>query len=67
MRLIVNGTGIGITHMGRDFILVETPAEHPPCEAFILLMVDHSKSRWKVKLPDGMSRASKRVALAVSE
>ena len=38
-----------------------------PCEAFILLMVDQSKSWWKVNLPDGTSRASKRVALAVSE
>ena len=67
MRLIINGAGIGITHMGWDFILVEAPAEHPPCEAFILLMVDKSKSQWKVKLPDGMSSSSKRVALALSE
>ncbi len=67
MRLIINGTGIGITHMGRDFILVETPAEHAPCEAFIQLTVDESQSQWKVKLPHGMSSSSKRVALALSE
>lgn len=66
-RLIINGTGVGITHLGRDFILVETPAEHPPCEAFIVLIVDESESRWKVKLPDGMTSGSKRVALALSE
>ena len=67
MRLIINGTGIGITHMGPDFILVETPADHPPCEAFIQLIVDKSETRWKVKLPDGMTSAAKRVALALTE
>ncbi len=67
MRLIINGSDICITHMGGDFIFVETPAEHPPCEAFILLIVDESETRWKVKLPEGMTSASKRVALALSE
>lgn len=67
MRLIINGTSIGITHMGRDFVLVEAAAEYPPCEASILMKVDDSESQWKVRLPEGISRNSKRVALAVSE
>lgn len=67
MRLIINGTCIGITHMGRDFVLVETPAEHPPCEAFIQLRVDESETQWKVKLPHGISSDSNRVALALTE
>ena len=67
MRLIVNGTSIGITHMGRDFVVVESPAEYPPGEASILLKVDDSESRWNVRLPDGISAGSKRVAIAVSE
>ena len=67
MRLIVNGTSIGITHMGRDFVIVESPSEYPPGEASILLKVDESESRWNVRLPDGISAGSKRVALAVSE
>ena len=67
MRLIVNGTSIGITHMGRDFVVVESPAEYPPGEASILLRVDDSESRWNVRLPDGISASSKRVAIALSE
>ena len=67
MRLIVNGTSIGITHMGRDFVVVESLAEYPPGEASILLKVDDSESRWNVRLPDGISARSKRVAIAVSE
>ncbi len=67
MRLIVNGTSIGITHMGRDFVIVESPTEYPPSKASILLKVDESESRWNVRLPDGISAGSKRVAIAVSE
>ena len=66
MRLIVNGTSIGITHMGRDFVIVESPTEYPPGEASILLKVDESESRWNVRLPDGISAGSKRVAIAVT-
>ena len=66
MRLIVNGTSIGITHMGRDFVVVESPTEHPPGKASILLKVDESESRWNVHLPEGISAESKRVAITVS-
>ena len=67
MRLIVNGTSLGITHMGRDFVLVESPTDYPPGEASIVLKVDDSESRWNVTLPKGISKASKRVPLARSE
>ena len=67
MRLIVNGTSIGITHKGRDFVVVESPTEYPPGEASILLKVDESESRWDVRLPDGISAGSKRVAIAVTQ
>ena len=67
MRLIVNGTSIGITHMGRDFVVVESPTEYPPGKASIFMKVDESESRWNVRLPDGISAGSKRVAVAVSE
>ena len=67
MRLIVNGTVVRITQMGPDFLFIESPTDHPPCEASILLKVDDSESQWKVRLPEGISSDSKRVALAVCE
>ena len=67
MRLIVNGAVIRITHMGPDFLLVESPTDHPPCEASILLRVDESESEWRVRLPEGISKDSKRIALSLSE
>jgi hypothetical protein len=67
MTLIVNGSSISITHMGPDFLLIEPDGEHPPGEANIVLQVDASERRWQVKLPDGISKQSRRVPLAVCE
>jgi hypothetical protein len=67
MRLFVNGSSLRITHMGPDFLFVESPTDHPPCEASILLQVDDSESQWTVKLPEGISKDSNRVPLARSE
>jgi len=67
MRLIVNGASISITQMGPDFLFVESATDHPPSEATIVLQVDGSERQWQVRLPDGISKASNRVALALSE
>jgi len=66
MRLIVNGESISITQMGPDFLLIESAADHPPGHATIVLQVDQNERRWQVQLPDGISKDSKRVALALS-
>ncbi len=65
MFLIVNGSSISITQMGPDFLFVESDADHPPGNATIVLQVDQSERRWQVRLPNGISRDSKRVALAL--
>ena len=67
MRLLINGAVIRITHMGPDFLLLESPTDHPPCQATILLRVDESENQWDVRLPEGISKTSKRVALALTE
>ena len=67
MRLIVNGASISISHMGSDFLFVESANDYPPGEATIFMQVDESKSQWKVRLPEGISKDSKRVALALCE
>lgn len=66
MRLIVNGESISITHMGPDFLFIESANDHPPGDAKIVLQVDQSERCWNVHLPDGISAASKRVAIAAS-
>ena len=67
MCLIVDGESIPIAQMGPDFLLVDTASDHPPGEATIVLQVDESERRWQVRLPDGISKASPRVALALCQ
>jgi hypothetical protein len=52
--------------MGPDFLLVDAPINHPPGDASVILKVDESERRWNVRLPDGISAESKRVAIAAS-
>jgi hypothetical protein len=67
MRLLVNGSTIGITQMGPDFIFIEPAADHPPGDATILFKVDDNERHWKVRLPEGISAESERVVIAASE
>jgi hypothetical protein len=64
MQLLVNGGTVPVSQMGPDFLLVDAPFDHPPAEASVVLRVDNSERRWNVRLPNGISAASKRVAIA---
>ena len=65
MRLIVDGVTIPIRQMGPDFLFINSGSDHPPGEATIVLQVDDSERQWQVMLPEGISKASTRVALAL--
>lgn len=64
MRLLVNGCSLEIAQMGPDFLLLQSPVNHPPSEVCVVLRVDQSESQWKVRLPEGISAASNRVRIA---
>ena len=63
MQLRFNRTSIPIAKMGPDYIVVHSASDYPPCEATIEMRVDDIQSRWNVRLPNGISVGSKRVAL----
>jgi hypothetical protein len=65
MRLIINGTSIPINQMGPDFLFVESDRDYPPGQATIVLQIDDSHREWQVRLPEGVSKDSERVALAL--
>jgi hypothetical protein len=67
MRLLVNGTSMSVAQMGPDFLLVDAPIAHPAGEASLVLQVDQSERQWKIRLPDGVSSKSGRVAIAGSQ
>ncbi len=64
MQLLVNGSSLPIAQMGPDFLLLDKPIDHPPCEATILFSVDDSERRWPVRLPDGLAVGRERVVIA---
>lgn len=64
MQLLIDGASLPIAQMGPDFLLLDKPVDHPPCDATILFCVDDSKRRWAVRLPDGRSTGGERVAIA---
>jgi hypothetical protein len=63
MELHLNGSVYQISHLGPDFLILVTPIDHPPGEAEIVMSIDGSVSRWTVRLPNGLSRASKRTSI----
>jgi hypothetical protein len=66
MRLLVNGGSVRVVQMGRDFLLVDEPFDHPPAGASLVLQVDESERRWDILLPHGISSTSKRVPIAAA-
>ncbi len=67
MQLLVNGATLSIGQMGPDFLLLDATMDHPPSEAMIVFSVDGNERRWKVSLPEGLSRGQDRVAIAKAE
>ena len=63
MRLVLNGRNFRIAQMGPDFLLIDSPDNHPPSRATIELTIDDSRRTWDVELPLGMSCDEERVML----
>lgn len=64
MQLLVNGFTLPVSQLGPDFLLVNTPVNHAPGSATVVMQIDESERRWNVRLPQGMSAESKRVQIA---
>jgi hypothetical protein len=63
MQLLLNGSAIRIEQMGRDFLIINKPFDHPPADASLVLRVDDSETCWTVRLPHGISAASTRIVI----
>ena len=64
--LLLEGRSIPVAQLAPDFLLLDTAINLPPGEATLVLRVDESERHWRVRLPDGASATSLRVALAVA-
>jgi hypothetical protein len=65
MQLAVNGHLHSICQLAPDFAILESPSDHPPSEAEIVISIDGSETRWRVCLPCGISASAARTALAL--
>ena len=63
ISLLLRGHSIPVAQLGPGFLLLDAPTDHPPGPASIVLRVDQSERRWDIRLPNGISAASKRVAI----
>jgi hypothetical protein len=64
MRLLLDGASLPLAQLGPDFLLLESSADHAPGEATIVVSIDGNERSWGVRLPEGISARSKRVAIA---
>lgn len=64
IRLLVKGDVMPVAQMGPDYLFIDSPVDHQPGEATVVLNVDESESRWKVWLPNGISVTSEKVSIA---
>ena len=63
MRLLANGITVPVVQLGPDFLLVDVALDLPAGDASVVMQVDQGERRWNVRLPDGSSTASRRVAI----
>jgi hypothetical protein len=63
MELRLNGDIVPVSQMGRDFIVVRQPFDHPPAEAEVFLAIDESENKWRVYLVDGISAGRRKTRI----
>ena len=64
MQLLVDGVSIPVAQMGPDFVFLREIIPLPPSNAIVVFQVDQEEERWEVRLPNGISADSKKVAIA---
>jgi hypothetical protein len=64
MHLILDGKPLSISQLGPDFLILETPVNHPPDTAILFFSIDGNERIRDVRLPEGISAGSRRVTIA---
>ena len=67
MRLLVNELTVPVAQLGPDFLLLDAPVDLPAGDASVVMQVDQQERRWDVRLPDGSSASSRRVAIVARQ
>jgi hypothetical protein len=63
MHLVLDGCTRPIRQLGRDFLMLEKPFDHPPADAILVVEIDGRLREKAVWLPNGISRDAKVTAI----
>ncbi len=66
LQLLVNGFCLPVSQLGPDFLLLDTPINHDPTFATMVMQIDQTERRWNVQLPNGISSKSQRVQITAA-
>ncbi len=63
MHLLLDGQVLSVGQAGPGFLILDTAVNHPPATGRFFLEVDGVERQWEVRLPEGISAASRRVVI----
>jgi hypothetical protein len=62
-ELVANGRSYSPSHVSRDLIILDRPAEIPPCDADLYIRIEGEEMHRRIRLPQGASANSDRVVI----
>lgn len=62
-ELVANGRSYSPSHVSRDFIILDQPADIPPCDADLYIRVEGEEMHRRIRLPQGASADTDRVVI----
>lgn len=62
-ELVAGGRSYRPSHVSRDFIILDRPADIPPCDADLYIRVEGEEMHRRIRLPQGASVDSDRVVI----
>lgn len=64
MHLVLDGRILSIGQLGPDFLILDTPIDHPPATGTLFFSIDGNERERQVRLPEGITAGSRRVSIA---
>jgi hypothetical protein len=62
-ELIANGQSYSVGQVSSDFIILDKPADIPPCDADLYIRVEGEEMHRRIRLPQGASVNSDQVVI----
>lgn len=67
LQLFVDDVAYELAEIGPSSVYLRQPTDLPPCDADVVMHVDHEEHRWHVRLPLGASSDNPTVAMIAYE